>query len=181
MAATSHSPIQQEISSLALFISLPQIIASPIIAGISHLVRHETVVFDLVEILDFLVISFPLTLSIAILTVIIDKGKFNLFYLLFAVAGAALLSNLLHMLIGKIPFVDLKKTFHEPFNYTEYRNDNTSAIDWVFRIFRIYWKTFGPILFIQSCCIGIYAGYRYHTIEKNKNIRESSKQQDKTN
>ena len=168
MATSAHSSLEKEISGLALFISIRQLIASPIFAGISHLIYPHHVLFDIREILDFLVISFPLTLSIAILFVVIEKGKFNLFYLIFAVGGAALLSNLLHMIVGEIPSVDIQKPFEESFNYNENRGGNSSAIIWVVKIFGVYWKTFGPILFIQSCCIGIYAGYKYLRIEKRK-------------
>jgi hypothetical protein len=99
---------------------------------------------------------------------VIEKGKFNLFYLVFAVAGAALLSNLLHWVIAEIPSVDINKTFTESFNYNENREGSSAAITWVIKIFGVYWKSFGPILFIQSCCIGIFAGYKYLQIEKSK-------------
>ena len=156
MAAPIHSPLQKELSGLALFISIPQIIASPIVVGVSHLIYPKNVAFEIKDILDFIVVSFPLTLSVALLFVIIAKGKFNLFYLLFVVAGAALLSNLLHMIVEEIPSVGIKSSF-----------DN-SAIMWVFKIFDVYWNTFGPILFIQSCCIGIFAGVKYLNIEESK-------------
>lgn len=164
MASTAHSPFHREISGLAVFISVGQLIASPIMVGISHLIHPYNVLFDVKEILDFLAISFPLTLSIAILFVLILKGKFNLFYLFFAVAGAALLSNLLHWIVGEILWVDMNKTFAGTYN--------SSAIVWIYNIFAVYWKTFGPILFIQSCCIGIYAGYRYLKIEESKKAKK---------
>jgi hypothetical protein len=171
MTSTAHSPWHKEVSALALFISLPQLIASPVIVGIESLAHSQNVVFELKEILDFLVISFPLTLSIAILFVIIEKGKFNLFYMIAAVAGAALLSNLLHYIIGEMPSVDIKKTFDESFGYQQ-NPGNTSAFKWVGKIFGIYWKTFGAIVFIQSCCIGIYAGYKYVKIEEKKKVNK---------
>ncbi len=163
MAAPIHSPLQKDLSGLALFISIPQIIASPIVVGVSHLIYPKNVAFEVKDILDFIVVSFPLTLSVALLFVIIAKGKFNLFYLLFVVAGAALLSNLLHMIVGEIPSVDIN------------RGGNNSAIMWVFKIFDVYWNTFGPILFIQSCCIGIYAGVKYLNIEDRKKRAKNSK------
>jgi hypothetical protein len=175
MATEAHSPLLREISGVALFISLPQLIASPVITGLTHIIHKDNTALDVKEILDFLVISFPLTLSIAVLTVLVQKGQFNLFSLLVAVAGAALLSNLLHQLIGQIPSVDLKRSFNESFSYTENKYGNSAAINWVVKIFGIYWKSFGPILFIQSCCIGIYAGYRYYTIEKNKAAKQKLK------
>jgi len=174
MASAGHIPLHQEISRVALFISLPQLIASPVIAGATHLIYRDNTAFDIKEILDFLVISFPLTLSIALLIVLIREGQFNLFSLLFAVAGAALLSNLLHLLVSQIPSVDIKRSFNESFAYSEKTNGNSAAIRWVLKIFGIYWKTFGPVLFIQSCCIGIYAGYKYNTIEKRRDVEKEA-------
>ncbi|MEJ0103737.1 MAG: hypothetical protein WDO19_14795 [Bacteroidota bacterium] len=170
MIPSPQLPLHRQISQLALFVSLPQLIASPIMVGLTHLLHPDNIFFDLKEILDFLAISFPLTLGIAILFVFIEKGKFNLFVLVFAIVGAALLSNLLHRIVGEIPSVDIKRTFSESFN--ENRGGNSSAIIWVIKIFGIYWKTFGPVLFIQSCCIGIYAGYKYLKIEKSKNAKK---------
>jgi hypothetical protein len=167
MTAPAHSPWHREISALAFFISLPQLIASPIIVGISNFAHSQNIIFELKEILDFLVISFPLTLSIAVLFVIIERGEFNLFYMLAAVVGAALLSNALHWIIEEMPLVDVKKTFDESFDSHQYTG-NTSAFRWVGKIFSLYWKTFGPVLFIQSCCIGIYAGYKYVKREETK-------------
>jgi hypothetical protein len=156
MATPSHPSWHGEISQLSLFISLPQIIASPIFVGIKHLMYHNVVPFEVKEILDFLLISFPLTLCVAILFVIIVKGKFNLFYMIFAVVGATLLSNLLHKIVSKFPLVDIKNSF------------DSSALTWVYNIFGVYWNTFGPILFIQSCCIGIYAAVKYLNIEDKR-------------
>jgi len=172
MTPSTHSPLHGQISGLALFISLPQLIASPIMVGISHLIHPQNVFFDLKEILDFLVISFPLTLSIAVLFVIIERGKFNLFYLVAVVAGAALLSNLLHGIIESMPSVDIKKPFNETFSPNNTGGGNSAAIHFVIKIFGVYWKTFGPILFIQSCCIGIYAGYKYFKIQESKKVKK---------
>jgi hypothetical protein len=163
-----HSSLHSEIGRLSLFISLPQLIMAPISVGIAKLLySHINSSYELSEIIDFLFISFPLTLTVALLIVIIEKGKFNLFTLLFAVIGAALLSNLLHMLVLKIPLVDLITSFNEVFS-KDGRGGNNAAILLVAKIFGVYWKSFGPILFIQSCCIGIYAAYKYLKIEKEK-------------
>jgi hypothetical protein len=167
MADPSHSPFHKEVSALALFISLPQVIAAPVMVGLTHLLQPDNIFFDLKEILDFLVISFPLTLSIALLLVMIEKGVFNLGYLLLIVAGAALLSNLLHGIVQEIPSVDVNKTFTETFTRTDI-GGNKAVFIFVGKIFGIYWKTFGPVLFIQSCCIGLYAGYRYIKIRDKK-------------
>lgn len=172
MTSLAHLPLHREISALALFITLPQLITTPIIVGISHLIHPYNVFFDIKDILEFLVISFPLTLSIAILFVVTLKGKFNMFSLVFTIAGAALLSNLLHLVIQEIPWVDLKKVSTESLNNNENRGGNSSAITWITNLFHVYWETFGPILFIQSCCIGIYAGYRYLALEESKNAKK---------
>ncbi len=178
MTATPHSPFHKEVSTLALFISLPQLLASPVMVAIGHVLQPNNIVFELKEILDFLVISFPLTLSIAILFVILERGSFNLGYLLLVVAGAALLSNLLHRIIDEIPGVDVNKAFNDSFSKTD-TGGNATILRFVGKIFGIYWKTFGPILFIQSCCIGLYAGYRYVKLQdkkakKNKEVADKN-------
>jgi hypothetical protein len=129
MSAPAHSPFHKELSGLAFFISLPQLIASPIVVGLQHL-----------------------------MVVIIQRGQFNLFSLLIAVAGAALLSNLLHAIFEEIPSVDVKNSFSETFLNPANSGSGNLLLVWIDKIFGIYWKTFGPILSIQSCCIGIYAG-----------------------
>jgi hypothetical protein len=172
--AAAESPISREISSIALFISLPQFIASPIIVGLTHLVHSDDIVFDIREILDFLVVSFPLTLSIGLLFVLIAKGKVNMFTIFAAVVGAALLSNLLHWLVGEIPAVNVRQTFVESFNYNDSRGANSSAIQFVLKIFGVYWRSFGPILFVQSCCVGAYAGYRYLRLGKKPQAKRTT-------
>ena len=170
---TAHPSIKGEISSLALFISIPHLIASPISVGIAHFLHEpNSVPYDLMEILDFLLVSFPLTLSIAILFVVIERGNFNLGWLLIIVAGAALLSNLFHKLVSEIPSVDVNSSFNEAFDYKEKRG-SSAVFHFVYRIFSIYWKDFGPVLFIQSCCVGIYAGYKYFRI--NERIAKEKK------
>lgn len=169
--AIKHSSWHSEIGKLSLFIAVPQLITSPIAVGAAKLLyAHVNSSYEISEVLDFLAISFPLTLSVALLIVIIEKGKFNLFTLLFAVVGAALLSNLLHLLLSAIPFVGLKTTYNEAFNSGDGRSGNSSAISWVGKIFIVYWETFGPIVFIQSCCIGIYAAYKYLKLEKSEKV-----------
>jgi hypothetical protein len=167
LKATTPSPFHSEVSRLALFISVPQAIASPIMVAIEHQLHPHNIFFDLKEILDFLVISFPLTLSIALLFIIIEKEQFNLGYLLLIVGGAAFLSNLLHGIVHEIPSVDVNKTFNETFIRTDV-GGNSAVFIFVKAIFGIYWKIFGPLLFIQSCCIGLYAGYRYTQISNKK-------------
>jgi hypothetical protein len=167
MANSAHTTWEKEVSALALFIAVPQAIASPIIVAIEHSLHPHNTFFDLKEILDFLLISFPLTLSIAILFVIIEKGEFSPGALLLIVGGAALLSNLLHGIVQQIPSVDVNKTFNETFTRTDI-GGNSAVFIFVKKIFGIYWKNFGPLLFIQSCCIGLYAGYRYTRIRDKK-------------
>ena len=107
--------------------------------GISHLIyAHNNIPFELKEILDFLVISFPLTLSVAVIAVLIAKGKFNLFSLVVAVAGAALLSNLLHRIIGEFVRVDIGKTITDTFGYEQRYSGNSTVMMWALRVFGIY-------------------------------------------
>ena len=169
MAAPIHSPFHKELSGLAFFISLPQLIASPVVVGLKHLLYHDVAAFDVKEVIDFLLISFPLTLSIAVLFVIIERGQLNPYSLLIIVVGAALLSNLLHILLEKIPFVPVTNSFNDTFSDPANKGSGNLLFIWIGKIFGIYWETFGPILFIQSCCIGIYAGIKFLKMEKKKN------------
>lgn len=81
---------------------------------------------------------------------------------------AALLSNLLHMLVRDVPFVDLKKSLFDACPYVRDRDGNIignsgigcKTIAWPIGILGIYWKSFGAILFIQSLIIGIYIPVR---------------------
>jgi hypothetical protein len=167
MTSPAHTPIEKEISTLAMFISVPQAIASPIAVAVEHSLHPQNIFFEVKEILDFLLISFPLTLSIAVLFVIIEKGDFSPGALLLIVGGAALLSNLLHGIVQQIPSVDVNRTFNETFTRSD-AGGNSAAFIFVKKIFGIYWRIFGPVLFIQSCCIGLYAGYRYVRIRDKK-------------
>lgn len=166
--ATTHSSFDKELSGLAFFISIPQLIASPLIVAIAHLVMPSNIVFEAREVLDFFVISFPLTVSIAIIMVFILKGKFNLFILVFSVAAAALLSNLLHAVVGKAPQVDISDSLSQTFTMNSGSGGNYLAVKWVLKMFGIYWHQFGPVIFIQSCCIGIYAALRYTKAEEKR-------------
>ncbi len=164
--AEEYLPFHKELSGLAFFVSLPQLIASPIVVGLQHVIYHDVAAFEIKEVLDFLLISFPLTLCVAALVVIIKRGWLNPFSLLLAVFGAALLSNLLHAIIKDIPFIGFQNTVTETAANPQYAGSSNLIFILIGKIFGIYWKTFGPILFIQSCCIGIFAGYRF--LEKKK-------------
>ncbi len=168
MAAIPNSPFHKELSGLAFFISLPQLIASPVFVGLKHLLYHDVVPMEVKEVIDFLLISFPLTLCVAVLTLLFLKEQFNVFYLLFAVVGAALLSNCLHAVFEKIPSVGLDSSFNETFLDPANNDNGNSIFIWIGKIFGIYWQSFGPILFIQSCAIGIYAGIKFSKIDKKK-------------
>lgn len=163
-----HSPWHSEISRLALFISIPQLIVSPVIVGIAHVIAPNNIFFEAREILDFLVISFPLTLSVAIILILIQKRNFNLFTLVFAVIGAALLSNLLHIALGEALSVDILQSYNEVSKTHVGSGGNYIVILWILKIFSIYWQSFGPFIFIQSCCIGIYAADKYLNLKKKE-------------
>lgn len=174
MPAPAHSPLHKEISRLALFISLPQLIASPTAVGIYHLIySHNSSLFEVKEVFDFLLISFPLTLSVALIVLLLENGRLNPITLFLTIVGAALLSNFFHYIFAEIPSVDLENTFTNTFNNPENNDSSNLLFQVIGKIFGIYWKTFGPILFIQSCGIGIYAAVKYLKIEKdNKNTKK---------
>lgn len=168
MASARYESWEKEISRLALFISIPQIISAPLSVAIAQLMGPANIVFDLKEIIDFLVVSFPLTLAIAMITQFAIDRQFHPILVIVSLVVAALLSNLLHSLVRDIPFVDLKKSLYEACPYERDKDGNIigttgigcKAINWPIGILSIYWKSFGAILFIQALAIGIYIPVR---------------------
>jgi hypothetical protein len=148
----------KEISGVALAISLPQIISAPLSVGLAKLMYSQNIAYELKEILDFLLISFPLTFAMAMIASLIKSGEFNIIAMVIVLAIALLLSNLLHKIFGETPSIDVNQTF----DYSENERAGSNMIfKWVFRVLGVYWDKFGPILFIQSVAIGIYVGLKY--------------------
>ncbi|MFI5133294.1 MAG: hypothetical protein ACHQEB_03105 [Chitinophagales bacterium] len=162
--------VEKELSGLALVVTLPQLISSPISVAIASLLHtHSNISFEVKEIIDFLVISFPLTLAIAVIVILINESKITLFSVVLTLIIATLLSNLLHKVVANFPGVDLNEAWHNTFSYTDPHNTTGNpVVNFILAVLGLYWKKFGAILFIQSCIIGIYAGLRFISITEKK-------------
>lgn len=153
-----------EISRLTWMITLPQLISAPLSAILVELFTPSFIVLDILHIIDFFVISFPLTLAVAIITNMIRSDQSNVILFIVIIVGAGLLSNLLHKFVSaSFPPVPVEPIFREA---TEpdpvYRSRGIGPLlNTAIGIIGIYWRQFGPIMFIQAIGIGMYVGIRY--------------------
>ncbi|HEX5113362.1 MAG TPA: hypothetical protein VFV79_10970 [Saprospiraceae bacterium] len=164
----SFSKVIDEIGHLSLIISLPQLISAPIIVILISLFSPIPTPKDVIEIIDFLVISFPLTVAVALITLLVRTDQNSFLFYIGAIVGAAILSNLLHGLLSTaFPAVDISTAYHEAFDPGDLptRHGAGTFVAFAMNILSLYWKKFGVILFIQSCVIGIYAGTKYFKLK----------------
>ncbi|HLF64743.1 MAG TPA: hypothetical protein VI603_13360 [Saprospiraceae bacterium] len=158
-----------EISRLTWMITLPQTISAPLSVILIELFTPSFVVLDILHILDFFVISFPLTLAVAIITNMVRSDQSNAVLFIVIIVGAGLLSNLLHKFISSsFPPVSIEPIFREA---TEpdpiYRSRGIGPLlNTAIGIIGIYWRQFGPMMFIQACGIRVYVGIRYFKLVK---------------
>ncbi len=157
--------LKTEVERLMWFITIPQIISAPLSVFLIELITPSFLVFDILEILDFLVISFPLTLAVAIITYQVNNNESNIITAIIIIIGAALLSNLFHNLVfAAFPHIDVRGAWiiSQPNSDPVYRSNGIGPLlKTAIRILGIYWSQFGIVMCIQALGIGIYAGLRY--------------------
>lgn len=156
-AAIKSLSWHKEISGLALAISLPQLISAPISVGIAKLLYSQNIVYELKEIIEFLLISFPLTFAFAMIVALAKSGELNIISLVVIILIAVSCSNLAHLLFKDAPSTDLSQTLNDPDN----SGGAAFIFRWIWRLLKLYWVKFGWVLFIQSCGIGVYIGWKY--------------------
>jgi hypothetical protein len=164
MTSANLKSWSSEISRLALMVTLPQLIASPVSVILIQLLTPSNVVLDLIEIIDFFVISFPLTLAVAIITDMIRRDETSPAAIIVIIIGAALLSNLLHRFVsGSFPEIPVGAAHRQNFSEDDLPGSRGIGplLNTALRVIGIYWRQFGPLLFVQSCAIGIYVGLKY--------------------
>jgi hypothetical protein len=159
-----YKTLSSEVGRLMWFITIPQIISAPVSVFIIDMLQPSLVVLDILEIIDFLVISFPLTLAITMITYLVVSDESNAVSFILIVIGAALLSNFFHnALWSSFPEVDVDRiwranTAPDPI----YRSRGIGPmLNTALRILGIYWREFGIVIWLQALGIGIYAGRKY--------------------
>lgn len=161
----SFRDILDEIGNLSLIISIPQLISAPLSVILISILNPIPTPWDVIEVIDFLVISFPLTLAMALITYLVKTDQNSFVFYVGAIVGAALLSNFFHnMLSSAFPAVDVSGAYHEAFTPPDELPGGHGAgymVKFALKIISLYWEKFGVIMFIQSCIIGIYAGGKY--------------------
>jgi hypothetical protein len=147
-----------DISHLALLITLPTVTASTLSSFIIGNLRADSIAHDFLTVLDFTLTSFPLTLSVAILVgmALDNELKFWTSFVVIIVAG--LLANLLGMLIHKVHHTDDLGVLFEQ-STKEVKGLPVLAL-FAFKIVSVWWRDFGPIMFIQSVIVGAVIAYR---------------------
>lgn len=164
MQSETRKFVLGEISRLAFMITLPQLISAPISVIIIQLLTPANVVLDIMTILDFFVISFPLTLAVATITYMFQSDQANPVGIILIIIGAALLSNWLHSLISSsFPSIDVATAHQRNFDESDLPGSRGIGplLNTAIRIVGIYWRQFGPVMFIQAVGIGIYVAVRY--------------------
>jgi hypothetical protein len=161
----SSRSILNEIGNLSLIISIPQLISAPLFVILLEVLNPIPDPFDIIEVLDFLVISFPLTLAVALITYFVKTDQDSFIFYVGAIIGAALLSNFLHHLVySAFPSVDIDSAYRESFSRPDDLPGNRGAgylVNFAMKLLSLYWEKFGVVMFLQSCAIGIYSGIRY--------------------
>jgi hypothetical protein len=161
---STFKKIMHEIENLSMIITIPQLISAPISVIILHFLSPGPSPQTVIEVLDFLVISFPLTLAVALITLLLRREESGIVLYIGAVIGAALLSNLLHRIVSSaFPAIDVAGEYNRAFGggSTYMYHGAGSLISFATKILSLYWKQFGVLMFLQSCVIGIYAGVKY--------------------
>ena len=157
--------LKTEVGRLMWFITIPQVISAPLSVFLIDLISPSFLVFDILEILDFLVISFPLTLAVTIIAYQVKQDEKNIIAFILIIIGAALLSNLFHnLLFAAFPHIDVRGAWMDSVGEPDpvYRSRGIGPLlNTALRIVGIYWRQFGIVMCLQALGIGIYAGLRY--------------------
>jgi len=156
-----------DFSRMALVITIPQITSSTISIAVTEQFNKESLPEHILTVLQFTLTTFPLTLAVTLLvSFLLDKDlKFSEAIGIIIIAG--LLSNLLSKIIPAVHHTDdIGKTF------TDSTRDAKGPLVFVlfaYKLINIWWRDFGPIMFVQSLIIGGYFGYRLRITKTIKN------------
>jgi len=155
-----------DFSHMALVITLPHVTASTLSLFITNQFVPGNIAKDILEVLDFTLTTFPLTLAITLLvSFALDKDlKFSEAIMIIIVAG--LLANLLSMIIPSVHHTDIPGIFNVS---TRDAKGPLIFVLFAYKLISIWWRDFGPIMFVQSVIIGAYFGYRLRLTKTIKN------------
>ncbi len=164
-----YETLKTEVGNVTWFITVPQLITTPLSVWIIDRIRPDFFEKELLEVLDFLVISFPMTVAIAIIAYLVKSGEADAMKCIMAILGAAFVSNLLHKFVHvNFPEVPLYRAYYDvwPSVYdTEYVFRSQGIVPWVklaIKMLMIYLQQFGIVICIQALSVGIYGGLRLY-------------------
>jgi hypothetical protein len=147
------------ISDMAAVITLPHIAASTVSSMIVNHIPAAKLIDEIWTIISFILISFPLTMAAALITLAIVEKEFKISIAITSIILAGILSNLLALIIP-----DPKFSNPSMFQIMEDSSREIKGLPMFFlmayKIIAIWWEAYGPLLFIQSIIVGGIFGYR---------------------
>lgn len=165
LASGGKGPGIEDVSRMSLIITLAQVTSSTLNLEITNQFNPGSIPEHFLQVLDLTLTTFPLTLAVTfIASFALQKDlKFSEAIVVIIVAGP--LSNLLSLIIPNVhhannigqSFVDSTRESSGPLIFVLY----------AYKLINIWWKDFGPIMFIQSLIIGSIFGYKF-SIKKTK-------------
>lgn len=147
-----------DFSHMALIIAVPHISGSTLSLFITNQFIPGNISEDVLKVIDFTLTTFPLTLAVTLLvSFALDKDlKFLEAIMIIILAG--LLANLLSMIIPSVHHTDNMAE-----NFTDSSREAKGpliVILFAYKLINIWWRDFGPIMFVQSVVIGAIFGYK---------------------
>jgi hypothetical protein len=149
-----------DIGHMALIITLPHIGASTLSSFILGLVNPASIVEDIPTVLNFILISFPLTLATALIVIAIIEKELTFVIFITIIIISGILSNLLALLIPNAVYAnhDMMLLFDQSSRTVK---GPLMFVVYAYKIVSIWWESYTILLFIQSIIIGSWFGYRF--------------------
>jgi hypothetical protein len=149
-----------DIGHMALVITLPHIGASTLSSFIIGLINPASIVEDIPTVINFILISFPLTLATALIVIAIIEKELTIPIFLTIIIVSGILSNLLALLIPNAVYAkhDMWLLFEESSRTVK---GPSMFFLYAYKIVSIWWESYTILLFIQSIIIGSWFGYRF--------------------
>lgn len=167
LASGSKGLKLDDFSHMALVISVPHISASTLSLFITNQFIPGNVSEDILKVLDFTLTTFPLTLAVTLLVSFALDKDLKFFEAVIIIIIAGLMANLLSMIIPSVHHTDNMAE-----NFTDSTREAKGPLIFIlfaYKLITIWWRDFGPIMFVQSVLIGAFFGYR---LRLTKTIRD---------
>jgi hypothetical protein len=150
-----------------LAIIAPQLTASALSTFMIGRLTHAGLWDDILIVLHFSLITFPLTLAVALIVSFALQKTLKFWDNIIIIIVAGIAANLLSKIIPSIHHTDNMGQY-----FVESARDVKGPplfILFAYRLVNIWWRDFGPIMFIQALIVGTIFGYKLTTQKTKKN------------